>query len=265
MERFFDSIQHDLLLFALIFARIIMIINLVPFLGSKNAPSQLKLGMAILFSLLFWPYVAAHIQNPLPDSLGIYALYFLKEAFIGFAIGFVTAEIFYSVEMMGQIIDVVRGTNQAQLLVPELQERSSAFGDFNYQFLLVLFLSAGFHAPFFEILADSFIQLPILSFAPQSLDSAPLTAYFGHILSNIFTIAVTLAFPIGLACLLSDIAFGLLNRVAPQINAYFMSMPAKALGGMIFFLLTLPMIATQFISHSRELLQLIMQAVYLLS
>jgi flagellar biosynthetic protein FliR len=258
-----DAIQDALLLFGLILARLIAIINLTPFLGSKNAPHQAKIGMAILFSMIFWPHVSSQMHL-LPESGFVYMLFLLKELFIGFTIGFVTAQIFYSVEMMGQIIDVVRGTNQAQLLVPQLQERSSAFGDFNYQFLLVLFLSLGFQVPFFETLAESFIQLPILSFAPQSIDGTQIMEFFARLLSDVFRIAVTLAFPIAFVCLLSDIAFGLLNRVAPQINAYFMSMPAKAAGGMVIFLAGFSVIADQFARYSLELLNVVRETIYFL-
>lgn len=258
------SLQDALMIFGLILTRLIVIINLVPFLGSKNAPAQLKMGMAILFAIIFWPYVVSHVGQSVPDNYVVYLFFLLKELLIGFTIGFVTAEIFYSVEMMGQIIDVVRGTNQVQLLVPELQERSSAFGDFNYQFLLVLFLILGFQVPFFGILGESFVTLPVLSFVPQSLETAPLIDFFGRLLANIFKIAMTLSFPIMLVCLLSDVAFGLLNRVAPQINAYFMSMPAKAAGGMAIFLAAFSMIANQFAFYSLELLESILDAVHIL-
>lgn len=257
------SLQEALMIFGLINARMLAVINMVPFLGSKNAPSQVKMGISILFSLIFYPLISEQVIAT-PDNLIVYFVFLLKEVFIGFSIGFVTAQIFYSVEMMGQIIDVMRGTNQAQLLVPELQERSSAFGDFNYQFLLVLFLTLGFHVPFFSVLADSFLKLPILANTPVSINSLAAIDFFARLLGDVFLIAVTLAFPIGLVCFLSDVAFGLLNRVAPQINAYFMSMPAKAAGGMMIFLAAFSMISEQFVYYSRVLLTLVSQAIDIL-
>jgi flagellar biosynthesis protein FliR len=94
----------------------------------------------------------------------------------------------------------------------------------------------------------------VLSFAPQSIDHIQVVEFFARILSDVFRIAVTLAFPIGLVCLLADVAFGLLNRVAPQINAYFMSMPAKAAGGMVIFLAAFSMIAEQFVRYGHQFL-----------
>jgi flagellar biosynthetic protein FliR len=48
------------------------------------------------------------------------------------------------------------------------------------------------------------------------------------------------------ATFITDIVFGILNRVAPQLNAYFMSMPVKALGGVIIILIALYAIADRF-------------------
>ena len=55
--------------------------------------------------------------------------------------------------------------------------------------------------------------------------------------AEILFIGVILSAPIVVATLISDIVFGILNRVAPQLNAYFMSMPVKAMGGVIMALL----------------------------
>ena len=52
-------------------------------------------------------------------------------------------------------------------------------------------------------------------------------------------IAVALAMPILVAVFLTDLTFGLLNRTAPQIQAYFLSLPAKAVAGVWLFALCL--------------------------
>ena len=46
-------------------------------------------------------------------------------------------------------------------------------------------------------------------------------------------VAVMISAPILAATFITDLVFGILNRVAPQLNAYFLSMPVKALGGVI--------------------------------
>ncbi len=225
--------KSALVVFSLIMSRMVMIVNLVPFLGGKNAPGPVKIGIGILLSVVLWPHVAAHMTAPMSAEPIEFVLLMLKEIFVGFSIGFVSSEIFYTVEMTGQLVDVFRATNQIQLMVPELQERSSAWGSLNYQLLLVIFLTANLHGWFFEALVDSFVYVPVDGFPLFSYTLARFADQFIHLLSHIFLVSVTLAAPVGIVCLIIDIAFGLMNRVAPQINAYFLSMPAKALGGLV--------------------------------
>ncbi|MDA0712657.1 MAG: flagellar biosynthetic protein FliR [bacterium] len=259
-----DISQKNIIIFLLIVIRMIMIVNLVPFLGSKNAPSQIKICFSLLFALLLWPGVINGIPSSFNFSVMEIILLFFKEIFIGFTIGFVSSQIFYTVEMCGQLIDVTRGVNQVQLMVPELGERSSGFGTFYYQLMLVLFLASNLHSIFFHSLVKSFIDLPVQSFPHMSRGPAAFFDFTGHILSEIFMIAVALALPIAAVCLIIDIGFGLINRIAPQINAYFMSLPTKALGGVIIAFAALFMTVKQFNHYTKDLLEMLFKTIELL-
>jgi flagellar biosynthesis protein FliR len=52
-------------------------------------------------------------------------------------------------------------------------------------------------------------------------------------------ISIQLAMPVIIGTLVTDFFFGLLNRVAPQINVYFLSMPVKSVLGLVTVLITL--------------------------
>ena len=105
-------------IFALIMARVMAIVILVPFLGGRNAPPEVKMGIGATLTLILWPTVVANMPEGLPITPGLFIFMMLKETFVGVVIGFVAAEIFYTVEMSGQLIDLYRGANQAQLYVP---------------------------------------------------------------------------------------------------------------------------------------------------
>src|SRR3989338_7185737 len=187
-----------LVLFSLIAARMITMVTLIPFLGSKNAPGPVKIGIALTLSVLVWPLMISHLEGPVPSTLLPYLAMMLKEVFVGFTLGFVTAQVFYAVEMAGQIIDLTRGANQVQLLVPELSERSSPYGDMNYQMALILFLTSGLHTVFFEGLVQSFIAVPVNHMPPFSSGSAAFYEEFMFLLGEIFKISVTLSLPLKL-------------------------------------------------------------------
>jgi flagellar biosynthetic protein FliR len=68
--------------------------------------------------------------------------------------------------------------------------------------------------------------------------------------ANILLVAVTLAAPVIAATFITDVVFGILNRVAPQLNAYFMSMPVKALGGVVIIFISFGAIVGNFEVYS---------------
>ena len=244
----------NIVVFSLIMARVMSICVLLPFLGGKNAPGEAKMGVGISLTIVIWPTAVAAIHGPLPLTAIVFLVMMLKETFVGLVIGFVAAEIFYTVEMAGQLIDVLRGSNQIQLQVPELNERSSAFGDLNFQLLLALFLALDMHQPFIVSLFQSFVAVPINAFPHFQAGFQPFVAATSRITADMISVAVLIAMPVGIITLVIETTFGLINRVAPQINAYFMAMPAKVIGGCVVFFCSIDMILELMIRHSWSML-----------
>lgn len=258
------DLTRAMLTFALILTRVLTVVTICPFLGGKQAPPEVKMGIGVAFAIVLMPVVSNFQTGPIPiDAVGFFVMV-MKEAFVGLLLGFVAAELFYAVEMAGKIVDMVRGTNQVQLMVPQLGERSSAYGDLNYQLMLVIFLFIKGHHVFIAAMFESFRVVPLDTFPKMSLGLWPMIELFIRYSADIFTIGVTLAAPIAIACLIVELTFGLLNRVAPQINAYFMAMPAKVFVGCLMYLVALPMFLTYLGDHSLSMLGLVKQILFFL-
>jgi flagellar biosynthetic protein FliR len=250
------DVTRAMLTFALILVRVLTVVILCPFLGGKQAPPEVKMGTGMAFAIMLMPVVGQYQQGPIAiDPVGFFLLV-IKEAFVGFLLGFLSAEVFYAVDMAGRIVDMVRGTNQIQLMVPQLGERSSAYGDLNYQLMVVVFLALNGHHVFIAAMCESFIVVPLDIYPRMAVGFWPLTEMFMRYSADIFTIAVTLSAPIVIACFIVELTFGLLNRVAPQINAYFMAMPAKVWVGCLMYMLALPMLLQLMGEHSVSMLEL---------
>ena len=255
---------RNIVVFALIMARVMAIVVLVPWMGGKNAPPEVKIGVGSALTLVLWPTVLAGATGDVPLAPLGFVLMMLKEAFVGLVIGFICAEIFYTVEMAGELIDIFRGANQIQIQVPEINERSSAFGNLQYQLLLALFLSLELHRVFVLGLFESFVKIPINELPGMHVGMGNFVDTMARISSDILLVAVTLTMPVAIVCLIVETAFGLLNRVAPQVNAYFMAMPAKVISGVAIYLLAAGMILEQMIRHSRELLERMLDVIELM-
>ena len=241
---------RELLIVALILGRIMPMIVLTPFFGGSVAPTQIKMGLGVLLTVLVWPAARESVTGPIPYTVFGFLILMLKEIFVGMVIGFVNAHMFYAMEMAGRLIDTVRNVSMSEVLVPGSKQRITTTGNLYYQLFLVIFFVLGAHHIFLQGFFLSFTTIPINESIGLGEELAPLVDFILRLTADILLISVTLASPVMAATFITDVVFGILNRVAPQLNAYFMSMPVKAWGGVIVIFVALGAIATRLEDYS---------------
>ena len=241
---------QELLMVALILGRTMPMIFLTPFLGGKIVPPELKMGIGLMMTFLIFPAASQSIEGAVPITAIGFLLLMLKEIFIGLCIGFVNGHIFYAMDMSGRLIDTVRGTSMSEVMVPHSKQRVTPTGNLYYQLLLIVFLVLGGHHIFLAAYFESFVSLPLNGNIGLGIALEPFIEFMVRATADILMISVTLAAPVIAATFITDIVFGILNRVAPQLNAYFMSMPVKALGGVIIIFVSLGAITANFENYT---------------
>jgi flagellar biosynthetic protein FliR len=245
------AITDALLFFLLIFTRWAVMSTMMPFLGAQLLPSPIRVSLAFMLSLLSFIVLIGDADFSQDQSIFLIGLLFIKEALLGFILGFFASLIFYTYELLGEFIDFFRAAGMSKLLVPELKTHASPMGVTLFQLALVLFLALGLHREVLLGAYQSFEIFPVLSFGPNFLNDDFFISTT-QILNALFKTAFKLSLPVLTVCLLIDLGFGLLNRVAPHINAYFLSLPAKMIGGLIILFFVLPFLIDDFVSHYQE-------------
>ena len=237
----------ELLIAALMLGRVIAMIQLTPFLGGKIAPLQIKMALSVLLVLIVWPIARGSVNAAELDLSALsFLMLMLKEVLIGFVIGFVNAHIFFVMDMAGRLVDTTRGTSMSEVQDPHSKTRVTPVGDMYTQLFLVIFIAVNGHHIFFEAFFYSFEAMPVSK--TLAWGEPRLELFMDKILQvggEIWQIALVLAAPVVAATFITDVVFGILNRVAPQLNAYFMSMPVKALGGVVMILVALDAIVAR--------------------
>jgi len=219
-------------------ARVLPIFTLAPFFGGRLVPPLIRIAVSLAFVAVLFPGIDA--ATPDLSALGpvtLGALLF-KEVAMGLVLGFLASIPFWAVEAAGRLADTARGANMAEVLVPQTGTQSSPLGDLGLQLAIVLFFALGGHLLFLRSLAASYEAIPLAGF--------PAVAAFGGVAdlavratAQLILSTLGLAAPVLAALFLADLALGLVNRVSPQIQVYFLGMPAKALLGVLVFLLAL--------------------------
>ena len=207
-----------------------------PFLGGRLAPGPVKIGLAVVMAWFSAPWLSGQLPVPLELSPIGWWLAALHEIAIGLLIGFGSSLVFFAATMAGELVDGARGALTANLLVPQLQMQASALGDFYFQLFVVLYLLAGGHLFFLSAVLDSYRVFPPTGALPAA---ALVHASFLAMLTTCFGLMLKVAAPAVVVLLFADIVLGLANRVAPQMEVFFLGLGLKPAVGVLVVALSL--------------------------
>jgi len=250
-----QSPQAFMVLVGLSFARMLSFMVVAPFFGGAAVSARVKVATATAFVIIVYPSLAAGLPpggGPLPFSAVGFIALIAKEALVGFTLGFVTSLAFEGIQVAGRIVDFQRGAMLGEVFAPQLQTEVSALGQFNLQFAIVLFLLIGAHRVFITALLRSFEVIPATGFPKFAAGWTPVAASITQLSGAVLAIGVQLAAPAMIALLLTDLFFGLINRVAPQINVFFLGLPVKMVVGLLIVLASLNLLRDQYIYYFGE-------------
>lgn len=249
-----QSPQSFLVLVGLAFARMLSFLVVVPFFGGAAVPARVKVATATAFVIILYPALEAGLPKGAPLGFGPVGFVALlaKEAFVGFTLGFVASLVFEAIQVAGRVIDFQRGSTMAEMYAPQLQTRVSELGQFKLQFAIVLFLVVGAHHFFIGALLRSFEFVPATGFPHIQAGWTPAAMMIAKLTGGVLAIGIQLAAPAMIALLLTDLFFGVINRVAPQINVFFISLPVKMAVGLVVVLIALPLFKNRYIYYFGE-------------
>lgn len=240
-------------LFFLFLARILPMIAMAPFFGSKILPHPVKVCFAICLFVIFLPRLVSLTTTPLDYNVNLLFLFF-KEIFIGVAMGFMISMPFTIVSSSGIIIDHQRGGASLMINDPTVQNQSSPLGTlFNYVAIYLFFYIDG---PFLFIdgILNSYDIVPPDVFLNPGIFHPSATFYniMITIFQKVMVISIQLAAPALLAILMTDVFLGIANRLAPQVQITFLGMPLKSLLALVVVCLGWKLLGQAIVDQSRE-------------
>jgi type III secretory pathway component EscT len=223
-------------LFFLVLLRWVGIVQLCPFLGGRLVPGPVKMGLAMLMAWFSTPWLSHQLPVPLSMSAARFWTSMFHELAIGLLIGFGSSLVFLAAQMGGEFLDGARGTTSANMLVPQLQVQASLLGDFYFQLFIVLYVLAGGHRWFFQAALDSYRVFPPTGTMPGA---EIVNESFIHMGVLIFGIMIKVVAPAILVIILVDVVLGVANRMAPQMDVFFLGLALKPALGLLIVAVSL--------------------------
>lgn len=216
-------------LFFLTLARILPIIALAPFFGSKNVPMPIRMMFGVSLVCIFLPQNLMLAKGELPFNLAFIG-FLAKEILIGMILGFLAAIPFYIAQMAGGLIDHQRGSAALQVTDPTTQSQTGPIGLLYNYMLIALFFSLNGPFLFLDGLASSYQLLPIDGLINPALFSlkTPLAKMIIDLFSRVMNLSIQLSAPALIGILLTDMFLGIANRLAPQVQIVFLGISLKS-------------------------------------
>ncbi len=233
--------------FLLVFARAGAALMLLPGFGEVFVVARVRLAIALLFSLALTPVVAPGLPAAPATPFGLVFL-LAAETAIGLFVGGAARLILTSLHVAGSVIAFQTGLGTAQFFDPAQGTQSVLVATLLTLFGLTLIFATDLHLLALRAAADSYVLFPA--------GAAPSLAGFAEIATDLvagsFLLGVQIAAPFIVYGLVFYIGLGLLSRLMPQLQVFFIAMPAQILIGMALIGIMLGAGGIWFVDHAEQ-------------
>lgn len=241
---------HRIILAAVLaMARIGGAFAICPALTESMIPGVARRAFVVGIAILAVPPIVASMPPGEPNFY-LFALVAIKEAIIGFLIGFFAAMPFWIAENVGNFIDNQRGATMGEVYSPLNGSQVSTLGIFFSQIVSTMFFVGGVVFIFLAALYASYSIWPVFGDFIKMTNDSPLVML--NCVDEMIRTTVIIAAPVIMVMFLATLGLGLVNRTAPQLNVFFLSMPVKSALGVAFLIIYLPFIMDMLIYTDKD-------------
>jgi len=220
--------------FMLAFARIGAMVMLLPGFGESNIPVRVKLAIALLLTLIIMPLHRAAYQIDLTSMTSLLVL-MLHEIVIGIVLGATARVTLSALAVAGSVIAQQLGLGFVTAIDPTQGQQGLLIGNFLTILGLALLFATDSHHLVIGALNESY-----RIFSPGELmPSGDIAALATRAFAAAFKIGIQLSAPFLIFGLVFNIGLGVLARLMPQMQVYFVGVPLSILAGFLIFALVI--------------------------
>jgi flagellar biosynthetic protein FliR len=230
--------------FMLAFARIGAMVMLLPGFGETNIPVRIKLGIALMLTLILLPLHrnAYHVDlNSMPALL----LLMVHEIIVGVVLGATARVTLSALTMAGSVIAQQLGLGFVTTVDPTQGQQGAIIGNFLTILGLTLLFATDTHYLVIAALNDSYTIFSPGEFMPSGDVASLATRAF----AEAFKIGIQLSAPFIVFGLVFNLGLGILARLMPQMQVYFVGVPLSILAGFLILAAILPTMMSTFLDY----------------
>lgn len=219
----------------LLLARLGAACMVMPGLGEQEVPAPIRLALALALVVLLLPVLRPALP-PAPDAAAEAARLIVLESLVGLWLGGLARLVALALAMAGQAIALMAGLSSALVPDPQLGQQAAVTARLGGLLAALVVLSTGLYAVPLAALAGSYALFPPGAPWPAGEAAEAVAIAAGQGLD----LALRLAAPFVFGAIVLNVSLGLLARLAPQVQVYFVAVPGQILAGIALLALLLP-------------------------
>lgn len=239
----FGNVSGLLTIYMLVFSRVGAMIMLLPAIGDMGVPPRVRLSLALSISLVMAPTVAK-LYTHIPDAPMAFGLLIAQEITCGVVIGAIARLIMSALQVAGYLVATQTGLAYAQTVDPTMGVQGAIVGTFFSLLGTVMIFATNMHHLAIGAIEGSYRMLPPGGAFPTG-DLAELAIRYT---SGAFLMGLQLAAPFVVFGFVVTASIGLLARLMPQLQVFFVAMPINILAGFLIMMLLLGSMMTAFLN-----------------
>ncbi|MCK9279921.1 MAG: flagellar biosynthetic protein FliR [Melioribacteraceae bacterium] len=230
-----DILVTDFIIVILIFTRIIGVFSTAPIFGNRAIPIFAKIGLSIVISYIV--FLTIDTSKIVVDP-NLFAIAFLgaKELLTGIIMGFIVNFVFWGISFSGFLIGFDMGLMMSEVMNPLDDTQGNVMGEILFYAAVMMFFIINGHHYIITGVVSSFAVIPIGKYTINEPVFNLLVKYS----FMVFTIAVKIASPIMVSFFLVHLAEGIIAKVIPNIQVFFVTQPIKIGLGLVVIIAVIP-------------------------
>jgi flagellar biosynthesis protein FliR len=235
--------------FLLTFARIGTMLMLLPGVGEQNMPTRVRLTIALVLTAVLLP---AHQKAYTVDltALGPVMVMLFQEIIIGAVLGLTARLAISALQIAGSVVAQQMGLGFVTAIDPTQGQQGMLVGNFLTLLGITLVFATDLHLLVIEALNDSYTlfqpgEMPLVGDVAQHVTQIVTTA---------FRIGIQLAAPFLVFGLLFNLGLGVLSRLMPQMQVFFIGLPLSIMLGMLLLLVVVGAMMGTFVGYLEGIL-----------
>jgi flagellar biosynthetic protein FliR len=236
--------------FLLIFARAGTMLMLLPGLGEMSVPMRLRLTIALMLAAVLLPLHRNEFQIDL-RSIGPILVLLATEMLVGAVLGMTARMTISALQVAGSVVAQQLGFGFVMAVDPTQGQQGVLVGNFLTLLGVTLIFATDMHHLVIAALHDSYTL-----FRPGEV---PATGDMADLITRSFAMAfrigIQLSAPFLVFGLVFNLGLGILSRLMPQMQVFFVGMPLSIMIGLILLLLVIGAMMGTFLGYLENVLR----------